>query len=395
MEYFSYYGKFGGQFTPEILHEVFTELTNEFNRAREDKNFWKKFHQFLINYSGRPTPLSEAKNLTKHLGGARIVIKREDLNHTGAHKINNVVGQGLLALKMGKKRLIAETGAGQHGVAVATISAKLGLDCTIYMGSIDAERQKPNVFWMEQLGAEVIKVDQGSKTLKDAINEAFRDWVNNPQTTHYLLGTACGPHPFPSMVAWFSSLIGLEAKEQILNQYHRLPKRVYACVGGGSNALGIFQAFLNDKKVELVGVEAAGAGAETNHHALRLAHNKGEIGIAQGYKTKFLQNSDGQMQLSHSIAAGLDYIGVSPILAHWHETGQARFEAASDEQVLQATKLLMSLEGIIPALESAHALVQAFKEASTLPKDELILINLSGRGDKDLFNFMRLFEPDF
>jgi tryptophan synthase beta chain len=323
--------------------------------------------------------------LTKLLGGARIYIKREDLNHTGAHKANNVMGQGLLVKRMGKSRVIAETGAGQHGVATATMAARLGLECTIYMGAVDVARQRPNVFWMEQLGAEVIPVQAGSKTLKDAINEAFRDWVTNMDTTHYVLGTACGPHPFPEMVTYFQSIIGQEARAQILSVTGKLPKRVYACVGGGSNAMGIFSGFLGDPEVELVGVEGGGFGTGIGNHAARLGLPDATIGVAQGYKTYFLQTKEGQMSDTHSVAAGLDYVGVSPILANLHETGRVRFEAATDKEVVEALKLTVKKEGLIPALESSHAFSQAFKEAPTLNRDDMILINQSGRGDKDIF----------
>lgn len=379
-----YYEGFGGAFLPEILVSTFDELDNAFSKAKKDPAFWNEYKAIMSDYSCRPTPLTFAENLTRHFGGARIYIKREDLNHTGAHKLNNVMGQGLLVKRMGKTRVIAETGAGQHGVATATMAAKFGFECTIYMGEVDVQRQRPNVFWMEQLGAEVIPVRDGSKILKDAINEAFRDWVTNMDTTHYVLGTACGPHPFPEMVSFFQSIIGKEARNQILQKEARLPTRVYACVGGGSNALGIFQGFLDDP-VELVGVEAGGLGLDSGRHAARLASRDASIGIAQGYKTYFLQNEDGQMQETHSVAAGLDYVGVSPILAHLKEQGRVRFEAATDREVVDALSLAMKKEGLIPALESAHAFVQAFKEAPQLSKEDIIIINQSGRGDKDIF----------
>jgi len=300
------------------------------------------------------------------------------------------MGQGLLVKRMGKTRVIAETGAGQHGVATATMAARFGFKCTIYMGEVDVERQRPNVFWMERLGAEVVTVREGTRILKDAINGAFRDWVTNMDTTHYVLGTACGPHPFPEMVSFFQSIIGKEARQQILEKEDQLPARVYACVGGGSNAMGIFQEFLDDP-VELVGVEAGGRGLETGEHAVRLSSEDASIGVAQGYKTYFLQDNDGQMKKTHSIAAGLDYVGVSPILSHLKETGRVRFEAATDQEVLEAASLTMQKEGLIPALESAHAFVQAFKEASALSKEDLILINQSGRGDKDIFTIADAF----
>jgi len=345
----------------------------------------------MSTYSCRPTPLTFCENLTRHFGGAKIYIKREDLNHTGAHKANNVIGQGLLVKRMGKTRVVAETGAGQHGVATATMAARFGLECTIYMGEVDVERQRPNVFWMERLGATVVPVRDGSRTLKDAINEAFRDWVTNMDTTHYLLGTACGPHPFPEMVTYFQSIIGKEARQQIMTLEGRLPTRVYACVGGGSNAMGLFSGFLNDP-VELVGVEAGGKGLDSGQHASRLCSPDASVGVAQGYKTYFLQNGDGQMLETHSIAAGLDYVGVSPILSQFRDDGKARFEAATDRDVVEAVALAMRKEGLIPALESGHAFAQAFKEAPTLSPEDIIIINQSGRGDKDIFTVADAFE---
>jgi tryptophan synthase beta chain len=386
-----YYGQWGGAFIPEVLHETFRELNGAFEQAQADPAFWAEYESVMATYSGRPTPLTFAENLTRHCGGARIYVKREDLNHTGAHKANNVMGQGLLALRMRKKRVIAETGAGQHGVATATMAAKFGLACTIYMGAEDVERQRPNVFWMEKLGAEVVPVTAGSRTLKDAINEAFRDWVTRMDDTHYVMGTVCGPHPFPAMVAWFQSIIGTEARRQVLAQAGRLPARVYACVGGGSNAMGIFQGFLDEPGVELVGVEAGGKGLETGRHAARLAGADGSPGVAQGYKTMFLQDADGQMRDTHSVAAGLDYVGVSPMLADLAERGRVRFASATDAEVLAALDLTMKKEGIIPALESAHAFVQALKEAGSLPRDEVIVVNQSGRGDKDIFTIAHAF----
>ncbi|MET0791187.1 MAG: tryptophan synthase subunit beta [Polyangiaceae bacterium] len=387
-----YFQGFGGAYLPEILHATFEELTQAFEAARADPSFWAEYVELMSTYSCRATPLTFAENLTKHFGGARIYIKREDLNHTGAHKANNVMGQGLLVKRLGKRRVIAETGAGQHGVATATMAAKFGFECTIYMGEVDVERQRPNVFWMEQLGAKVVSVKEGSRTLKDAINEAFRDWVSNMDDTHYVLGTACGPHPFPEMVTYFQSIIGQEARKQILERTGKLPKRVYACVGGGSNAMGIFSGFLDDAGVELIGVEAGGRGLDSHQHASRLCSPDASIGVAQGYKTYFLQNSDGQMNETHSVAAGLDYVGVSPILSHFHDTGRARFAAATDEEVVAALKLTIRKEGLIPALESSHAFAQAFKEAPTLTADDVILINQSGRGDKDIFTIADAFK---
>jgi tryptophan synthase beta chain len=379
-----YYQGFGGAFLPEILTATFDELESVFETAKADPQFWPAYEKVMATYSCRPTPLTFAENLTRHFGGARIYIKREDLNHTGAHKANNVMGQGLLVKRMGKTRVIAETGAGQHGVATATMAARMGYDCTIYMGAVDVERQRPNVFWMERMGATVVPVTDGTSILKDAINEAFRDWVSNMDSTHYVLGTACGPHPFPEMVTYFQSIIGQEARRQVLEAEGRLPTRVFACVGGGSNAMGLFSGFLNDP-VELVGVEAGGLGLDSGAHASRLCSSDASVGVAQGYMTYFLQNPDGQMKETHSIAAGLDYVGVSPILSHFKETGKARFEAATDREVVDAVSLTMRKEGLIPALESAHAFAQAFKEAPRMGTDDVIIINQSGRGDKDIF----------
>lgn len=380
-----YYGQFGGAYIPEVLVATFAELNAAFSAAKADPQFWAEYEQLMSSYSCRPTPITFAENLTRKFGGARIFIKREDLNHTGAHKANNVMGQGLLVKRMGKTRVIAETGAGQHGVATATMAARLGLDCTIYMGAIDVARQRPNVFWMEQLGATVVPVTEGSQTLKDAINEAFRDWVTNMDNTHYVLGTACGPHPFPEMVTYFQSIIGKEAREQIQAVAGKLPDRVYACVGGGSNAMGIFSGFLADSSVELIGVEGGGRGPGLGSHAARLGFHDATVGVAQGYKTYFLQNAEGQMQDTHSVAAGLDYVGVSPILADLFEQGRVRFEAATDQEVVDALKLTVRNEGLIPALESSHAFSQAYKEAPHMSNDQVILINQSGRGDKDIF----------
>jgi len=385
-----YYGEFGGAFIPEILTATFDALEDAFEKVRGDASFWQEYSDIMSAYSCRPTPLTFAGNLTRHFEGPRIYIKREDLNHTGAHKINNVMGQGLLVRRMGKNRVVAETGAGQHGVATATMAARFGFRCSVYMGETDVERQRPNVFWMERLGAEVIPVKDGTRILKDAINEAFRDWAAHMDDTHYVLGTACGPHPFPDMVSYFQSIIGREARKQMLEREGSLPVRVYACVGGGSNALGIFSGFLDDP-VELIGVEAAGEGLDTGKHAARLASDDGSIGVAQGYKTYFLQDEEGQMKETHSVAAGLDYVGVSPILAAHRETGRIRFEAVTDSEVLDALSLTMRKEGLIPALESAHAFAQAFKEAPSLSRDKIILINQSGRGDKDIFTIADAF----
>jgi len=379
-----YYGEYGGAFLPEILIPTFDQLKQEFEKIKRDKAFWQEYLEIMSTYSCRPTPLTFARNLTEYFGGASIYIKREDLNHTGAHKANNVIAQGLLTKRMGKTRVIAETGAGQHGVATATMAARNGLDCTIYMGEVDVLRQRPNVFWMEQLGATVVSVKDGSRTLKDAMNAAFRDWATNMDSTHYVLGTASGPHPFPEMVSYFQSIIGQEAREQIIQYAGQLPAKIYACVGGGSNALGLFGGFMDDP-VEMIGVEAGGKGLDSGQHAARLATEQARIGIAQGYKTKFLQDKDGQMLETHSVSAGLDYVGVSPILAHLKQTGRVQFVAATDTEVIEALKLCMKKEGIIPALESAHAFVQAFKDAPILSKDKCVIINQSGRGDKDIF----------
>ncbi|MFH0845365.1 MAG: tryptophan synthase subunit beta [Pseudomonadota bacterium] len=385
-----YYGEFGGALIPEVLVSTLEDLVEAFEKAKKDPSFWQDYVNIMSTYSCRPTPITFAENLTRHFGGARIFIKREDLNHTGAHKANNVMGQGLLVKRMGKSRVIAETGAGQHGVATATMAAKFGFRCTIYMGEVDVSRQRPNVFWMERLGAEVVTVKEGARILKDAINEAFRDWITHMDHTHYVLGTACGPHPYPEMVTFFQSIIGKEARKQFLEREGRLPSRVYACVGGGSNALGIFSGFLKDP-VELVGVEAGGKGIETGRHASRLASGDGSVGVAQGYKTYFLQDRDGQMRETHSVAAGLDYVGVSPILASLRQKGKVRFEAATDREVLEALSLALKKEGLVPSLESAHAFAQAFKEAPALSGDEMVLINQSGRGDKDIFTIADAF----
>jgi tryptophan synthase beta chain len=380
-----YYGNYGGCFLPEILHSTIEELQAGFRAAKQDPSFWQEYRTLLSEYSCRPTPVTYLANLSRDLGGAQIYVKREDLNHTGSHKLNNVMGQGLLTKRLGKTRVIAETGAGQHGFATATMAAKFGFSCRIYMGAVDIARQRPNVFWMENLGAEVVSVQDGQQTLKDAINEAMRDWATNMADTHYVLGTACGAHPFPEMVSWFQSVIGIEAREQILKAAGKLPDRVYACVGGGSNAIGLFQGFIDDASVELVGCEAGGFGPGVGKHAARLAYNDASVGVAQGMKTYFLQNDEGNMNETHSISAGLDYIGVNPILVHLWEQGRVRFEAATDAEVAEALRLVMRREGLIPALESTHAFVRAIREAPSMRKDEVILINQSGRADKDIF----------
>ncbi|CAM3592458.1 tryptophan synthase subunit beta [Dermacoccus barathri] len=380
-----YYGEFGGSYTPEVLHSTLTQLRGAFDEARNDPSFWKLYTDTLATYSCRPTPLTYCANLTRHFGGAKIYLKREDLNQTGAHKANNVMGQGLLVRRMGKTRVIAETGAGQHGVATATMAARFGLRCTIYMGADDVARQYPNVFWMRQLGAEVIPVTEGTRTLKDAMNSCMRDWAETMTDTHYVVGTTCGPHPFPEMVTYFQSIIGSELRQQFLDVEDRLPDRLYACVGGGSNASGMFSAFLEDESVELVGVEAGGQGIGSGRHASRLAGGAGTTGVAQGYKTVFLQDDEGLMKDTYSVAAGLDYTGVGPMFADLYTRGRVRFESATDQEVLEALQLTIRTEGVIPALESAHAFVVAFREAASLSSEKSVVINQSGRGDKDIF----------
>lgn len=376
------FGPYGGAYIPETLASAVAALEQAYADARQDPAFWAELDRLHRSYTGRPTPLTFARRLTEYLGGAQIYLKREDLAHTGAHKINNALGQGLLAKRMGKTRIIAETGAGQHGVATATVCALLGMECVVYMGVDDMARQQPNVFRMRLLGAEVRGVASGSRTLKDAINEAMRDWVTNPDS-YYLLGSALGPHPYPTMVRDFQSVIGREAREQILAATGRLPDLVLACVGGGSNAIGIFHAFLGDEGVALRGVEAGGRGITPGDHAARFAG--GRPGVLQGTYTYVLQNDDGQIGLTHSISAGLDYAAVGPEHALLHDQGRATYTTADDEEALDAFQTLARLEGIIPALESAHAVAEAIKVAPTMRPDQIILINLSGRGDKDIF----------
>ncbi|GBC99767.1 Tryptophan synthase beta chain [bacterium HR17] len=373
---------FGGRFVPETLMHPLEELTAAFESAVADPQFNAEWQMLLRDYAGRPTPLYFARRLTEHIGGAKIYLKREDLLHTGAHKINNTLGQALLTKRMGKHRVIAETGAGQHGVATATAAALLGLECVIYMGEVDMERQRLNVFRMKLLGAEVIPVRTGSRTLKDAINEALRDWVTNVRTTHYILGSVTGPHPFPKIVRHFQSVIGQEAKQQIREREGRLPDFVVACVGGGSNAMGIFWAFLPDEQVRLIGVEAGGKGLATSEHAASLC--AGTIGVLHGAKTFVLQDDDGQIRDTHSISAGLDYPAVGPEHAFLKATGRAQYVAVTDDEALAAFELLAKLEGILSALEPAHALAYACQLARHLPKDAIVMVNLSGRGDKDV-----------
>jgi tryptophan synthase beta chain len=380
------FGPYDGAYIPETLATSVTALEQAYAAARQDPAFWAELDHLHRSYTGRPTPLTFARRLTEYLGGAQIYLKREDLAHTGAHKINNALGQGLLAKRMGKRRIIAETGAGQHGVATATVCALLGMECVVYMGVDDMARQQPNVFRMRLLGAEVRGVASGSRTLKDAINEAMRDWVTNPDS-YYLLGSALGPHPYPTMVRDFQSIIGREAREQILAATGRLPDVVLACVGGGSNAIGIFSAFIADEGVELRGVEAGGRGTTLGDHAARFSG--GRPGVLQGTYTYVLQNDDGQIGLTHSISAGLDYAAVGPEHALLHDQGRATYTTADDEEALDAFQTLARLEGIIPALESAHAVAEAIKIAPAMRPDQIILINLSGRGDKDIFTVAR------
>jgi tryptophan synthase beta chain len=383
-----HWGRFGGRYVPETLVAPLDELTTEFTRARKDPNFRRELNQLLRDYCGRPTPLFHAERLTAHAGGARIYLKREDLLHTGAHKINNAMGQVLLASRMGKRRVIAETGAGQHGVATATACALFGLRCVIYMGAEDVRRQGLNVFRMRLLGAEIVTVNAGTRTLKDAINEALRDWVTNVHDTYYLLGSALGPHPYPLMVRQFQSVIGREAREQILSAAGRLPRALIACVGGGSNAIGLFHPFIADAAVRFIGVEAGGRGDSLGEHAARFhcgtASGGGQIGVLQGTMSYVLQDPNGQIATTHSISAGLDYSAIGPEHAFLHDNGRAEYVRASDAQALDGLQLCASLEGIILALESSHAILPAIRVARELPKDDSIILNLSGRGDKDV-----------
>jgi tryptophan synthase beta chain len=377
-----HFGPYGGRFVPETLIHPLQELENEYGRAQKDPAFKREFEYYLREFCGRPTPLYFAERLTKELGGAKIYLKREDLLHTGAHKINNCIGQILLARRMGKTRIIAETGAGQHGVATATVAAMFGLKCVVYMGAVDCERQALNVYRMKMLGAEVVSVKAGQQTLKEAINEAMRDWVTNVRTTHYILGTVYGAHPYPVMVRDFQRVIGDEARRQILEQEERLPDLLIACVGGGSNSMGLFYPFLKDKSVKMVGVEAGGEGIETGKHAARF--QGGSLGVLQGTRSFLLQDEFGQVQLTHSVSAGLDYAAVGPEHAFLRDQKRVEYTYATDDQALKAFMKLARLEGIIPALESAHAIAEVMKRAPKLGKDKLIIVNLSGRGDKDV-----------
>jgi tryptophan synthase beta chain len=388
------FGPYGGRYVPETLMVPLFELERAYEIAKSDASFQSQLQSLLKNFAGRPTPLQFASRLTEHLGGPRIYLKREDLLHTGAHKINNAIGQGLLARKMGKPRIVAETGAGQHGVASATIAAHLGLECIVYMGTEDMARQALNVARMRLLGAQVVAVDSGSRTLKDAINEAMRDWVTNVRTTHYLLGSVLGAHPYPTMVRDFQSIIGREAREQILAAEKRLPTHLFACVGGGSNAIGLFHAFLRDPDVKMVGIEAGGRGCELGEHAARLGAAQGYTGarpgVLQGTYTYVLQNSDGQIATTHSISAGLDYPAIGPEHAWLADQRRAQYAAVSDSAALDAARLLARTEGIIPALESAHAIAGLIERRAQFSRDDLILLNLSGRGDKDMDTYSRL-----
>ena len=385
------FGKFGGQFVPETLMPALAELEQEYESARVDPGFQIQFKDLLRDFVGRPTPLYYAKRLTEYCGGAKIYFKREDLAHTGAHKINNALGQGLLARRMNKARVVAETGAGQHGVATAAVCAMLGLECIVYMGSQDILRQQPNVFRMKLLGAQVQEVSAGTATLKDAINEAIRDWVTNVRTTHYLLGSALGPHPYPTIVRDFQSVIGREAKSQVLEAEMKLPKMLIACVGGGSNSIGLFDAFRDDD-VEMIGVEAGGMGIQSGKHAARFA--EGRVGVLHGTYSYVLQTEDGQIRETHSISAGLDYPAVGPEHANLFETERAGYTYATDTEALDAFQKCSQLEGIIPALESAHAIAEVLKRAPEMPKDQAIIVNLSGRGDKDLQTVIRALQKE-
>ena len=388
------FGPYGGRYVPETLMVPLLELERAYEIAKSDPAFQKQFADLLKNFAGRPTPLQFASRLTAQLGGPRIYLKREDLLHTGAHKINNAIGQGLLAVKMGKPRIVAETGAGQHGVASATVAAHLGLECVVYMGTEDMARQALNVARMRMLGTTVVGVDSGSRTLKDAINEAMRDWVTNVRNTHYLLGSVLGAHPYPTMVRDFQSVIGKEAREQILLAEQRLPTHLFACVGGGSNAIGLFHNFLRDSDVKMVGIEAGGRGNELGEHAARLGAAQGftgaRPGVLQGTYTYVLQNADGQIASTHSISAGLDYPAIGPEHAWLADEKRASYAAVSDDAALAAAKLLARIEGIIPALESAHALAGLIARAPQMTKDDLVILNVSGRGDKDMDTYTRL-----
>ena len=383
----THYGAYGGQYVAETLMAPLKELEAAYEAAKADPDFMREFGEILRDYVGRETPITVARRLSEHLGGATIVLKREDLNHTGAHTVNNTIGKALLARRMGKKRLIAETGAGMHGVATATVAALLGMPCEVYMGAIDVERQSPNVERMKMLGAKVHAVTEGSATLKDAMNEALRDWVTNCDDTFYVIGTVAGPAPYPEMVRDFQSVIGREARRQCLEKFGRLPDEAIACVGGGSNAMGLFAGFIDDASVKLVGVEAGGKGISTGEHAASI--NGGRLGVLHGAKTMLLQTGDGNIIDTYSVSAGLDYPGVGPEHCHLHDTGRAEYTVITDDEAIAAFDALCRYEGIIPALESSHALAEAIKRAPGLPKNAILLVNLSGRGDKDMENARR------
>ena len=385
-----HFGPYGGRFVPETLMHPLEELTAAYEKAKRDPEFRCELEHLLANYVGRPTPLFFAERLTKHLGGARIYLKREDLCHTGAHKINNAIGQALLAQRMGKTRIIAETGAGQHGVATATVCALMNLKCLVYMGTEDMRRQELNVFRMRLLGAEVVGVESGARTLKDAINEALRDWVTNVADTYYLLGSVMGPHPYPMMVRDFQSVIGREARKQILEAEARLPDLLIACVGGGSNSIGLFHEFIADESVRMIGVEAGGRGSALGEHAARFSG--GSPGVLQGTRSYILQDEHGQISTTHSVSAGLDYSAIGPEHAYLHDIGRISYSKASDDEALEAFQLLAQLEGIIPALESAHAIAEVMKVAPSMTSDQMIVVNLSGRGDKDVNTVSSLLE---
>lgn len=380
-----HFGIYGGLFAPEIMIPALFELEKTYKKAKRNRKFKQELEEALEDFSGRPTPLYFAENLTKKLGGAKIYIKREDLSQTGAHKINNTLGQAILAKRMGKKRLVAETGAGQHGVSVATAAAKFNLKCTVYMGEKDYYRQRPNVFWMQRLGAEVKSVTEGTKVLKDAVNAAIKDWITNIEDTHFLLGSAVGPHPYPTIVRDFQSIIGKEVKWQIKEKEKHLPDYLIACVGGGSNAIGLFHPFLKKKKIKMIGVEAGGTTIKRGKHAARFASKDGKIGVVEGYKSYFLQDENGNLLPTSSISAGLDYAGVGPEHSYLHDLRRVHYTYALDKDVITAFNMLTKHEGLICALESAHAFAEAIKLAPVLPKDKIIVVNMSGRGDKDIF----------
>ncbi len=378
-----HYGKFGGRYVPEMMIPPLQELERAFIESKKDPEFKKEFREVLKNFSGRPTPLYFASNLTEKLGGARIYLKLEGMGQTGSHKINNAIGQAILARRMGKKRLIAETGAGQHGFATATVAAKFGFRCEIFMGEVDMKRQRPNVFWMQQLGAKVTPVKTGTRTLKDAVNASFRNWIETVDDTHLLVGSALSAHPYPAIVREFQSVIGTEARKQILEAEGRLPDYLVACVGGGSNAIGLFHPFLKDEAVKMIGVEAGGSGYKSGKHSIRFKGS--HDGIVEGYRSFFIQDGDGQTRPTYSVAAGLDYPGVGPEHAYLHSIGRVTYTSATDKEVIGALKTLISTEGIIPALESSHAVARGIEIAKNSSRDEIVIINISGRGDKDIF----------